>query len=196
MRRNISEQYPAIVELLSVDKPAEIRTWLREMAIRHHLRWLLAHADDGIIWGENRADRLATSDEITPEISPPLRISTLRQARLFSDRGELQIWREDDDWKGCLIREARGGDTPTFTESIDEMRILWGTEADPLDANFTRFTDGGQGLRHTVPLTVDGSFKPGERPLRLRVRHYLGEDDFGLANIVASRLVDLCIAHR
>ena len=191
MRRTISQRYPAVVELLGFDEPAELRVWLREMANCHQLRWLLAHAEDGVIWGENRVDRLATSDEVRPEASPPLRINTLRQARLFSDRGELQIWRSDIGWRGCLIREAYGDDTPTFTESIDEMRILWGTEAEPLDNNFTRLTDGGQGLCHTVPLALDGSFNIGERPLRLRVRHYLGENDLGLASIVASRLVDL-----
>ena len=191
MRRTISQRYPAVVELLSIDDSQEVRSWLRKMASIHHLRWLLAHAEDGVIWGENRVDRLATSDEVSPEVSPALRINTLRQARLFSERGELQIWRSDIGWRGCLIREAGGGDTPTFTESIDEMRILWGTEAEPLDNNFTRLTDGAQGIRHTVPLALDGSFNIGERPLRLRVRHYLGENDLGLASIVASRLVDL-----
>lgn len=192
MKRTISQNHPAVAETLTIGNRGNVREWLREMAIRHSLRWLLAHADDGVIWGENRDDGLVISHDVTPGISPPLRVATLRQARLFSATGELQLWRDDDEWKACLIRVPRTDEPATFTESIDETQILWGGTARQLENRFTLLSDGGQGLRHTVPLTIEER-ADGDRPLRLHVRHYLGEDDLGFVTIVASRLVDLSI---
>ncbi len=192
MIRKISDRYPAIIEKIDTTGIADVRSWLREMAGQYKLNWLLAHADDGVIWGENRADALVTSHEAAPDTSPPLRTATLQQARLFSISGELLLWRDDDgDWKASLIREARSNERPDYEESIDEWRILWGTEACPAVNGFSRLNDGGQGLRHAVPIEIAGVFNESGRPLRLQVRHYVTEDELGFARIAASRLVNL-----
>ncbi len=192
MKREI-KLYPAVVVPIATDGiSSDIKKWLQRQATQYGLKWLLAHADDGVIWGKADQGELVTSDSITPEVSPPLRRETLQQVRLFAPYAELLLWRDgDDQWHARLIRDAKEVETPVWREAIDEYQILWGTHAEPLSNGFTLMTDGLQGLRHAVPLEVRGTFKEEYRPLRLWVRHYIKEDEDGFARIVVSRLLDL-----
>lgn len=191
MKREI-KQHPAVVQLVAIDSISNVKDWLQAQATQHGFKWLLAHADDGVIWGRVDNGQLITSDSVSPEVSPPLRTETLQQARLFAEHGELLLWRDGvNQWHARLIRKPADGETPTFTDAIDEPQILWGTDPQPLANGFTLMSDGAQGLRHTVPLVVMGKFDEASRPLRLWVRHYLKDDDSGFTRIVASRLFDL-----
>jgi CRISPR-associated protein (TIGR03984 family) len=203
MRERKIESHPAFVDLftepLAVDDIGEVKDWLQTQAVAHGLQWLLVHADDGVIWGKMNNGKLVTSHEAAQhdaqakEVCPPLRLTTLQQARLFSRNAELLLWRDGDStWRARLIRAAKAGETPTFTDAFDEPQILWGTDSHPLaNTGFTLMSDGSQGSRHIVPLTVVGDYNEQTRPLRLCVRHYIGEDGTGFARIVASRLVEL-----
>lgn len=192
MKREIKPS-PAVVEPIAVGDIDDIRAWLQTQANRHRLQWLLAHADDGVIWGRIAENgQLITADNVAPEVSPPLRSETLQQMRLFGEDGELLLWRDgDNEWHARLIRQPVDGEPPTFTEAIDELQILWGTDPNPLDSAFTLMSDGAQGLRHAVPLVVSGKYSEENRPLRLWVRHYLKYDENGFTRIIASRLVGL-----
>jgi CRISPR-associated protein (TIGR03984 family) len=193
MTREIRTDRPAVVEAVNTDNIGDVRDWLQAQATTHNLRWLLAHADDGVIWGENRNGQLVTSDSVAPQVSPQLQAVTLQQARLFSAAAELLLWRDGDNkWHARLIRQPQAGETPTFSETIDEPQILWGTDTTALANDFTLMSDGAQGLRHAVPFVVTGHYEERTRPLRLCVRHYLDPDN-NFARIVASRLVDLKI---
>jgi len=170
----------------------DIKEWSQRQATQYGLKWLLAHADDGVIWGRVDHGKIVTADSIAPKVSPPLRRETLQQVRLFAPHAELLLWRDgDDQWYARLIRDANDGETPVWREVIDESQILWGTHAELLSNGFTLMRDGLQGLRHAVPLEVKGKFKEESRPLRLWVRHYIAESEDGFARIVASRLLDL-----
>lgn len=194
MTREIRTDRPAVVDPINADPIGDVRDWLERQATTHNLRWLLAHADDGVIWGENRGGQLVTSDSVAPNISPALQAVTLQQGRLFSSEAELLLWRDgDNEWHARLIRPPRVGEMPTFTETIDEPQILWGTDTQSLSNNFTLMSDGAQGLRHAVPFVVTGQYDERTRPLRLCVRHYLKEEDRGFARIIASRLFDLIV---
>lgn len=170
--------------------------WLADLAGRHRLQWLLAHADDGVIWGRMEEGRLVTSAEAArgdaeaEPICPPLRPETLQQARLFGDAGEFMLWRDGDNrWRARLIREARAGEPPAWEEAYDEPQLLWGSEARPLEHDFTLVWEGAQGLRHAVPLPPPSRGKmDGIRPC-LVVRHYLSRER--RARVVASRLLRL-----
>lgn len=198
MKRTI-KAYLAVVEAVAVDEITNVKDWLQGHAAAHNLRWLLAHADDGVIWGRVGANGIlvtsrdaAQGQTVLQNVCPPLRAETLQQARLFSEEAELLLWRDGDNtWHARLIRQPVAGETAKFTAAIDEPQILWGTDPQPLDNGFTLMSDGAQGLRHAVPLEVGGRFNEMTRPLRLWVRHYLAEDDHGFTQIVASRLVDL-----
>jgi CRISPR-associated protein (TIGR03984 family) len=181
---------------LKINVPAAgLRAWLEGQAQKTPFAGgpssptLLAFAYDGVIWGALREGGLTIANDVDPAVSPLLRDETLLEARLFNETAELYIWRDgDNQWHGRLIRPAQEGEAETYNEYIEETQILWGDQAQDVGGGFTRMSDGIQGLRHTVPLSFEGSFD--ERPLRLTVRHYLDpKEDF--ARITTSRLVKL-----
>lgn len=173
-----------------------LRAWFLERATGDSLTFLLAHADDGVIWGEVRGAKLALSGDVFPEVSPLLRAKTLQQARLFGPQAELLLWR-DGAWRARVIRDANGESDNQWC--FDEPQVQWGDHVEDTLAGFTLVTDGQQGLRHAVPLAnIQECFDQPEakhpdrwHPLRLGVRHYLARDDDGALVIVQSRLTGL-----
>lgn len=146
---------------------------------------LLAHADDGVIWGEVREGRLVLAGNAFPDLAVELRGVTLQQARLFGPAGELRVWRTSDGtFKGALITDEQGE-----TEPITEAQWLWGTP-DGTDSEvdgFTLLREGAQGMLHAPPVRGLGS---SDR-VTLQVRHYLETDEQGVAAIGVSRLAGL-----
>jgi CRISPR-associated protein (TIGR03984 family) len=155
---------------------------LAELARAYNLRWLLAHADDGVIWGEVRADGLHLSGDAFPRILPPLRAATLQQARLFGLHAELLLWKDDAAWRARLIQDGAG----ESTEYCDETHLLWGNEVKQQQDSFVLLREGKEGLRHAPPLS-----QATPLPVRLQVRHYLAYDPDGQAYIACSRLVGI-----
>lgn len=169
---------------------ADPAAWLQRQPDVDNGRWFLAHADDGVIWGQLREGRLMLSSTVFPEVSPTLRAVTLQQARLFGEQAEIRVWRENNAFSACLLQDHHD----QGAEAFDEEHILWGTRCVGQKNDFTLMTDGRQGLRHAVPLLVPNNvFDAKERhhPIRLRLRHYLTYDADGQANVSLSRLVAL-----
>jgi CRISPR-associated protein (TIGR03984 family) len=172
--------------------------WLQAKAKQYQLQYLLAHADDGVIWGHFDKDGNLTTPNLPKELFPNsqelfpkckfpvLRSHTLQQCRAFGENAEVMLWKiAQDDWKARLIKDDN---KPEYLP--DEHQILWGTQKEGENKGFTLVSDGQQGLRHAVPL-IGIPFKNNERPLRLTVRHYIDYDDTGVARIYLSRLVNL-----
>jgi len=166
--------------------------WLAQQAITYGLTTLLAHADDGVIWGRMVGGRLALSSDAFPKVSPRLRAVTLQQARLFGEQAELLVWRDGDGhWHGRLL-DDNGTDLRGWR--FDEAQLQWGDHVEAEKDGFTLLAEGQEGLRHAVPLPAgDISFDPpGWHPLCLRVRHYLERDkEDGILIITQSRLTRL-----
>lgn len=173
-----------------------LKNWLVSQAIEHKLSYLLAHADDGVIWGYFSGAELAIARDVFlqfPKLPqfPELRLSTLKQCRVFGRDGEVFLWRTAQGWKARLIN-----DPPTERQDIDaivEDQVLWGTQSKAERDGFTLLADGQQELYHAVPLTTIEfeNAKQLKRPVRLRVKHYIQYDNDGLARIGLSRLVDI-----
>lgn len=148
--------------------------------------WLLAHADDGVIWGRCGADgRLITSHEVAPAISPPLHWLTLQQAFIFGPESEARLRRVGDAFHAALLTDP--------ADYMDESHILWGTiVVNSLPKGFTHVREARQqGLDHVVPVEVTGD-QLRARLLRLRVRHFIARDaDTGAARISGSRLISI-----
>jgi CRISPR-associated protein (TIGR03984 family) len=169
----------------------ELLSWLVEQARTRGVSLLLAHADDGVIWGRVENESLLTAAEVFAEAQfPPLRLTTLQQARLFGPAGELLLWRSDPGWCARWVTDG-----PTGDGYYDEAQMLWGTQWEGSGKGFTLVHEGRQGLRHAPPIEIASTAfddKGQRRPLRLQVRHYLANDaDTGLSRHVLSRLVNV-----
>jgi CRISPR-associated protein (TIGR03984 family) len=166
------------------------RQWLASYA-REDMPWLLAHADDGVIWGQREGDGTLSlsSDAFAdpnrhPAIAVPLRAQTLQQVRVFGPGGELLVWRTQNGFAARLIED---GPQPPPDALPDEGYLLWslGGIVETREG-FTLLQEGQQGLRHALPITPPIRSRPA-----LVVRHYLDYDDEGQAYVCLSRLVDL-----
>ncbi|MGB0384011.1 MAG: type III-D CRISPR-associated protein Csx19 [Ardenticatenaceae bacterium] len=166
------------------DDPA---SWLVKQAQEHGLRYLLAHADDGVIWGRVDDDKLLTSHDVMPKYSPKLCSITLQQCRLFSQRGELLLWNDEGQWCARLVTDHNISEEDYF----EEKQILWGDKVDRVDkkTTFSFMREGAQGMRHAVPIYVLKE-EAQNRRLRLIVRHFITYNNDGEASIRTSRLVD------
>lgn len=159
--------------------------WMVAQAQQFSLRYLLAHADDGVIWGRVDSGGLHTSYGIFPTL-PPLRTSTLQQVRLFSPAGELLLWHDDNGWSARFVADIPGNDD----DVIDEDQILWGNTVEATKDSFTLVREGSQGMHHAVPVVVTAE-QLKHHQLRLCVRHYITENEDGEASITLSRLVNI-----
>jgi len=181
-------------ELNKADKAQDdVTAWLLKQAQANHLTFLLAHADDGVIWGEVRGGKLITSHDVFGEPpSPPLRAATLQQARLFGQGAEVLLWRTAQGWRARRVEDVAGEEEQ---EHYDQSQLLWGNRYVTAKDGFTLVEEGVQGLRHAPPLEVDKSqFKDERHPMRLQVRHYLDPDpETGVLEAALSRLVNVTI---
>jgi CRISPR-associated protein (TIGR03984 family) len=166
------------------DLQQKFQTWLSQQFQERNLRWLLAYADDGVIWGEMREDGLHISSESFPEVSPPLRYITLREVRLFNENAEMHLWNDGEAWHGIHVRDEDGYEA----ESYDESYLLWGTDISKTNDGFILVYQGSEGLRHAPPMSRN---RIVEFPINMKVRHFLDYDSDGQAFVVFSRLVSL-----
>ncbi len=176
-------------EPLKIPNAVVIRTWLEGQAATHGLVWLLAHADDGVIWGRFENGQLLTAREATsdPRSGPIWREITLQQARLFSEHAELLLWREDGDTRRArLIRGAKEEEEPNWIEAYDEKQLLWGLTGQNLTGTFTRLEHAGIGCAHVPPIKVELKDGKPVRPPCLITRNFLNAK--GPARVEASRL--------
>ena len=164
---------------------------------------LLSFHDDGVVWGKIKNGQLLTSDELkdpngNPFPSPEFRAATLQECRLFSDKGELYVWRNGNGFKARLIEDNKEApNDEKKDECFDESQVLWGTKIiDGGNDEFTIVADGSEGLLHAFPMKrsdIETKFsnnpKELKRPLRLHVRHYVDYDPEGCAYVSLSRLV-------
>ncbi len=164
-----------------------LSTWLEQVAQKHQLDYLLAHADDGVTWGHFQQGSLITSACIQSDLCqyPRLQLETLQQCRIFGSKGEVLLWRVGNSWQARFVSDQ--------DEKIVEKQILLGSHGRKHpDLGFTELWDGKQGLNHAVPcigLGIDDSGQLIDR-IHLVVHHYFGYDnENGVARIVCSRLV-------
>lgn len=182
----MSKALAPYTESIQFSSDEELKSWMFEHGTRRQLKYLLAHADDGVIWGRFDQGQLITADQAFSRL-PKLRLTTLQQCRLFGEVGEVLLWRSHSTWKHRFIGNPD-------CDCIPEAQMLWGTHAVEEKDGFTLVADGSEGLHHAVPCTGISFKGKGDRPLRLVVHHYVSYDaEAGLARINLSRLVDLVV---
>lgn len=156
------------------------------------LVWLLAHCDDGVVWGRRDRVRWRLSSEVFPGSSPVPSRENVQQLRLFGPLREVLIWRTDTGFLGreLMDREVELSDP---LRPQDQEYLLVGERVQLAARDGFTLVSDARGARQAVPLVcTDDTFGTGEnprRPLRLEVRHYFSTDDMGLLRATASRLV-------
>ena len=176
-------------EPLSIPKNGDIKSWAEEL-LNENRPYLLAFADDGVIWGKIVDEALLISNAIDSEVSPTLDEHTLQQASIFGKESEIRLFKaEKGDWKAIEITDNG--------EIIKESQILWGNRALASKKGFTQVFDARQnGLDHIAPLEVENSAldpdEGGTQALRLDIHHLVKYDEeTGEARIALSRLAGL-----
>ncbi len=164
--------------------------WFVEQAKAHNLQYLLAYADDGLIWGEVRGDNLILSSDAFDNASPTptLQAVTLQQARLFGEEAEVMIWRTEQGFIARLLTEKDSAE-PDY---LEESYLLWGTQLEKESNGFFQVVEGKRGLKHAPPIKPKSEKTDKDiNRLSLTMRHYLAYDEDGQAYIKTSRLVTL-----
>jgi CRISPR-associated protein (TIGR03984 family) len=208
-QRVILESSAGLDQSFETSALSDLPAWLCQKATDFKLNWLLAHFDDGVVWGRFDAEKgIVTSRQALAEFdrsdsnapffsevdaalacSPQLRFVTLQQARLFSDLAELLLWRDgNNQLQTRMIQDAVPERKIMWRDAFDEPQMLWGTHGIHLAHKFTLLRDGQQGLRHAVPFRLKLKSINNEitRTPCLIVRHYLADESF--ARVVVSRL--------
>ena len=195
----MSELFGCVLTSLSENQALALFAWVRDegSGIKEAAgtQWLLAHCDDGVVWGKRDDGKWRLSSGPFPDISPEPGVENLQQLRLFGKEKEVLIWRAENGFQGRVLADAEEPEKKELRPKREDQilvgdRLLKG----PRDG-FSLVGEAG-GARHAVPVTCqENDFKKGNRPdwpLRLAVRHYLTQDeDTGTVRIAASRLVDV-----
>ncbi len=164
--------------------------WFADQRALGSAAWLLAYAEDGVIWG-----KLAGGELIFPKTETPTLVSqTLLEARLFNEQGEIHLWRTDEGFSACVVTDTADGDG-----AFDEVQRLWGTDFDresKVGDGFTLLVDGREGLRHAVPFEIPNNYftkrHPRFHPALIQTRHYFQIDEqTGVTSVALSRLVSV-----
>ncbi|MCB0044660.1 MAG: TIGR03984 family CRISPR-associated protein [Caldilineaceae bacterium] len=193
--------YPVTIQIHECDKiNGDAVGWLQKRA-RPGMT-LLAHADDGIIWGKgDEGEILFAPDALFDSNFERVQFSnqTLQMARLFNETEETFFWRVDEgQWRARTIIDGEAHGMGEKLCRMDRCQVLWGTRIEVGINGFCRVADGQEGLRHTPPLYlektnwVSDDTDGNNRGLRLLVRQYIQEDEItGQLQMDISRLVKL-----
>jgi CRISPR-associated protein (TIGR03984 family) len=187
----MSKQYGQLIPINADEFHKDLHAWLAGQ-MSEDRPYLLAHSDNGVIWGKRQANgTLLLSSEVFekaeryPSVAVKLGAETLQEARVFGSGGELRLWRTADGFSARLLVD----DQLKLEALPDEQHLLW-HQGNPVEVReeegFAVLREGQQGPRHAPPVIPQGKRRPA-----LVVRHYVDYDDEGQAYIALSRLVGL-----
>jgi len=154
---------------------------------------MLAHLQTGIMWGRIHNKQLTTAHDIYKEDTPfsqPFDVAIATEIRFFNATQEIFFWNQNGQWYQRTITDG-AIDGATACDAFDEYHVLWGDSSEPYGDDFTKLTEGAQGLKHVVPIVANIDTQPNDETAKrvcLKVRHYFGEDDNGINTIQTSRL--------
>jgi len=157
--------------------------------------WLLAHCTDGVIWGRLPAESNSwlLASAVFPDVSPSISESNLLELRLFGEKKEILMWKNDGVLAGRLIDDKEDVKDDYPTKPHVEDRILLGDRLRAGPKGGFSLVGSADGKQQTVPIECsEQDFRNGRWPLRLRVRHYFEQDpNTGVVRVAAGRLVSV-----
>ena len=190
MTRSVDDTFRTCVEKNPADLSKGLAHWLSTLPRLIEPTYLLAHLDDGVVWGRWSNKRWHYANQVGgPAIGPSLRLVTLQTLRVFNKNAECFLWRGGKGWQQRWLVDSKQGQTQ-FVGHIDESYMMWGNQSQKLQNKFTLMADGEEGLQHAIPIPFT---QPDNtmRQLALQIRHYVTEDQIGFGRIAVSRLYGL-----
>lgn len=140
---------------------------------------ILGHAFDGVLWGLVCSGRV-----VTPEGGALLRAGTLLDLRVFNEARELRVWRGESALLACEVRESSEGGLELAAFQERDYLLLSGPKKAAIEGDFARL-EGRAGQTHTPPLIE------GRAPAKIRVRHYLRQNEQGMLQMAEHRILSL-----
>ena len=197
------------IDKLEEERAQNVIKWLsgegeQPTCITPDYAYLLAHCDDGIIWGYFDEDKqLHVSSGLFGDRSPHLLSdgNNLKQLRLFGSKREILIWKTSNELIGRTITD--NDKYLKYLEPRPEKRIVLGNRLAKVPDNVKNPDNGFSLLSnparryHIAPiLCSESDFMDEENrptwPLRLELKHYFEQDkETGTIRIFLSRLVRL-----
>jgi len=167
-----------------------VREWLVKQMQDNKLTFLLAFADDGVIWGRMDDGALVIAHETSQKEDKKnyteLRGKTLQLAHVFGKDMEIRLFRDEmGNWKFAEIKDDG--------KFITESQILWGDKLDdkdqPVNENFTRLKAERKGIPPQILPIERKEYTDSGKYVRLEVHHMVDFDkNTGEAYIKLSRL--------
>lgn len=162
--------------------------WLDSLA-KDHL-FLLAFADDGVVWGKAENGKWATSFDAFGAPFAQLRGQTIQEAFAFGESDQIHLYRSGETWQARKVTDTG--------EWIVESQLLWGDEiqGEPSQGFTHLFDKVQQSMNHALPLSITIEDLKTKAP-RLTIHHFIETDEnTGEARIFLSRLVKLELGSR
>lgn len=175
------------IEPVESDRCKKFIEWVRGQEARSEdgFRWLLAHCDDGVVWGKYEGGWRFGSDYF--DICPRVSETNLIEMRVFGDDRELLIWRTEEGLKGRLLKDKAPLPKDAPTRWDDEKRILAGNKFIASRGGFTRIGTSS-GAEQVVPLELSRT----DNTCYLKVRNYFEQDsETGAVRVAVTRLISL-----
>lgn len=175
-----------------INENTDLKSWfMKQQELIGEPSWLIAYADNGVVWGEAKEGLLTTAFDVfnaeSPGVFPQLQVVTLQSARFFGEKAEIQVYRKDGLLKAVLIRE-NGNDI--HEHSFTRSYMLWGNNLKKQKDGWSWLYDGQLGIEQAIPLDFPATFTG--RPFWIEIRYYFQyEKDHGQARVAANRLVTL-----
>lgn len=184
---------------LPIPTDKTVREWITEqIKIKENKQtWLLAFADDGVIWGRMDSGNLVIAHEASQKEDKKnytqLRGETLQQAHLFGDKVEIRLFRDEkNQWQAVRIEDEE--------RIIPESQILWGDKLaegkdQPVNKKFTKLLAERKGIPPQI-LPIEREKYTEGKNVRLEVHHMVDFNADGEAYIKLSRLAGLSMEEK
>lgn len=153
--------------------------------------WALVHCDSGVTWGRLDFGEWLLGSAAFPALCPVPHEEVIQELRIFSEDGELLLWRTDDGLTGRLLEDSDDAALDESVEPDEDTRLVMASQVIETRDGFSLVTDG-RGRQQAVPfvMKLGRTRRTLQHWPRLRIRNYFEEDPAtGVVRVCATRLV-------
>lgn len=177
-----------IVENLVVDGFCDNPlNWFMDQPSVGDFSWLLAYADDGVVWGKICNGKLMIANNIFGESFPKMNTKKIHFVRFFGHLAEIRVFQKDS-----IFSAVRLEDEPNDKLSFIRSYFLWGNSVRDVKDGWTFVEEGQHGIFQAIPIEIPHLNDNKTTRLKIRIRYYLDfEKEHGQAKVVGNRFVGI-----